>query len=101
MSPEGIKRAIAADKREREETRRTEQAKADRMALAGGHGKAQAERYGSALLLSMFAACLTPDLSGEDAVGIIGQVYAAEAKVRREQAHPRRQACGTAPRSVH
>ena len=31
--PEGIKRAIAADKREREEPRRTEQAKADRMAL--------------------------------------------------------------------
>lgn len=31
--PEDIKRAIAAYKREREETRRTEQAKADRMAL--------------------------------------------------------------------
>ena len=30
----------------------------------------------------MFAACLTPDLSREDAVGIIGQVYVAEAKAR-------------------
>ena len=33
MSPEGIKRAIAAYKRGYEENRRTEQAKADHMAL--------------------------------------------------------------------
>ena len=37
-----------------------------------------------ALPLSKFAACLTPDISGEDAAGIIGQVYAAEAKAREE-----------------
>ena len=57
----------------------------------GGHGKgnpssakAQAEQHGFALPLSKFAACLTPDISGEDAAGIIGQVYAAEAEAREE-----------------
>ena len=84
MSPEGIKRAIAAYKRGYEENRRTEQAKADRIALVEATAKAQAEQHGFALPLSKFAACLTPDISGEDAAGIIGQVYAAEAKAREE-----------------
>ncbi|WP_314970666.1 hypothetical protein [Bilophila wadsworthia] len=61
-----------------------EQAKADRIALVEATAKAQAEQHGFMLPLSKFAACLTPDLSGEDAAGIIGQVYAAEAKAREE-----------------
>ena len=81
---EDIKRIIAAYKRECEETRRMEQAKADRIALVEATAKAQAEQHGFALPLSKFAACLTPDISGEDAAGIIGQVYAAEAKAREE-----------------
>ena len=81
---EDIKRIIAAYKRECEETRRMEQAKADRIALVEATAKAQAEQHGFALPLSKFAACLTPDISGEDAAGIIGQAYAAEAKAREE-----------------
>ena len=81
---EDIKRIIAAYKRECEETRRMEQAKADRIALVEATAKAQAEQHGFALPLSKFAACLTPDISGEDAAGIIRQVYAAEAKAREE-----------------
>ena len=81
---EDIKRIIAAYKRECEETRRMEQAKADRIALVEATAKAQAEQHGFALPLSKFAACLTPDISGEDAAGIIGQVYAAEAEAREE-----------------
>ena len=81
---EDIKRIIAAYKRECEEARRTEQAKADRIALVEATAKAQAEQHGFALPLSKFAACLTPDISGEDAAGIIGQVYAAEAEAREE-----------------
>lgn len=81
---EDIKRIIAAYKRECEEARRTEQAKADRIALVEATAKAQAEQHGFALPLSKFAACLTPDISGDDAAGIIGQVYAAEAKAREE-----------------
>ena len=81
---EDIKRIIAAYKRECEEARRTEQAKADRIALVEATAKAQAEQHGFALPLSKFAACLTPDISGEDAAGIIGQAYAAEAKAREE-----------------
>ena len=81
---EDIKRIVAAYKRECEETRRMEQAKADRIALVEATAKAQAEQHGFALPLSKFAACLTPDISGEDAAGIIRQVYAAEAKAREE-----------------
>ena len=62
---EDIKRIIAAYKRECEETRRMEQAKTDRLALVEATAKAQAEQHGFALPLSKFAACLTPDISGE------------------------------------
>ena len=99
---EDIKRIIAAYKRECEETRRMEQAKADRIALVEGHGKGSGGTTRFRASLSKFAACLTPDISGEDAAGIIGQVYAAEAEAREEsRPHPRRQTCGTAPRFVH
>ena len=54
------------------------------LALVEATAKAQAEQHGFALPLSKFAACLTPDISGEDAAGIIGQVYAAEAEAREE-----------------
>ena len=60
---EDIKRIIAAYKRECEETRRMEQAKADRIALVEATAKAQAEQHGFMLPLSKFAACLTPDLA--------------------------------------
>ena len=72
---EDIKRIIAAYKRECEETRRMEQAKADRIALVEATAKAQAEQHGFALPLSKFAACLTPDISGEDAAGIETAVH--------------------------
>ena len=85
---EDIKRIIAAYKRECEETRRMEQAKADRIALVEATAKAQAEQHGFALPLSKFAACLTPDISGEDAAGIIGQVYAAEAEAAKRASPP-------------
>ena len=49
---EDIKRIIAAYKRECEETRRMEQAKADRIALVEATAKAQAEQHGFALPLS-------------------------------------------------
>ena len=74
-----------------------EQAKADRIALVEATAKAQAEQHGFMLPLSKFAACLTPDLSGEDAAGIIGRYMRRKQGPRREQAHPRRQTCGAAP----
>lgn len=85
---EEVRRIVAAYKLAREEAHREEQAQADRMALVEATVKAQAEQHGFALSLSRFAACLTPDISGEQAAEIIGQVYAAEAKAREEPSAP-------------
>ena len=85
---EDIKRIIAAYRRECEENRQKEQAKADRMALVEATAKAQAEQYGFALLLSKFTPCLSPDITGEEAVGVIEQVYAAEAQARESTPAP-------------
>ena len=48
--------------------------------------KAKAEEYGFSLPMGKFAPCLSLDITSEEAAGVIGQVFAAEASLREQQA---------------
>ena len=48
--------------------------------------KAKAEEYGFSLPMGKFAPCLSLDITSEEAASVIGQVFAAEAGLREQQA---------------
>lgn len=66
----------------RTEALQLERAKQDRVTLVGEAVKKEAERHGFGLPMGKFAPCLSLEISGDEAITIITQAFAAEAVLR-------------------
>ena len=81
-----IQNLILKHKQDKAAAEQLERAKADRATMVEAALKAKAEEYGFSLPMGKFAPCLSLDITSEEAAGVIGQVFAAEASLREQQA---------------
>ena len=81
-----IQNIILKHKQDKAAAEQLERAKADRATMVEAALKAKAEEYGFSLPMGKFAPCLSLDITSEEAAGVIGQVFAAEASLREQQA---------------
>lgn len=81
-----IQNIILKHKQDKAAAEQLERAKADRATMVEAALKAKAEEYGFSLPMGKFAPCLSLDITSEEAAGVIGQVFAAEAGLREQQA---------------
>lgn len=81
-----IQNIILKHKQDKTAAEQLERARADRATMVETALKAKAEEYGFSLPMGKFAPCLSLDITSEEATGVIGQVFAAEARLREQQA---------------
>ena len=81
-----IQNIILKHKQDKAAAEQLERARADRATMVEAALKAKAEEYGFSLPMGKFAPCLSLDITSEEAAGVIGQVFAAEASLREQQA---------------
>lgn len=81
-----IQNIILKHKQDKAAAEQLERAKADRATMVEAALKAKAEEYGFSLPMGRFAPCLSLDITSEEAAGVIGQVFAAEASLHEQQA---------------
>ena len=81
-----IQNIILKHKQDKAAAEQLERARADRATKVEAALKAKAEEYGFSLPMGKFAPCLSLDITSEEAAGVIGQVFAAEASLRERQA---------------
>lgn len=81
-----IQNLILKHKQDKAAAEQLERAKADRATMVEAALKAKAEEYGFSLPMGKFAPCLSLDITSEEAASVIGQVFAAEASLREQQA---------------
>lgn len=81
-----IQNIILKHKQDKAAAEQLERARADRATMVEAALKAKAEEYGFSLPMGKFAPCLSLDITSEEATGVIGQVFAAEARLREQQA---------------
>lgn len=81
-----IQNLILKHKQDKAAAEQLERAKADRATMVEAALKAKAEEYGFSLPMGKFAPCLSLDITSEEAASVIGQVFAAEARLREQQA---------------
>ena len=81
-----IQNIILKHKQDKAAAEQLERAKADRATMVEAALKAKAEEYGFSLPMGKFAPCLSLDITSEEATGVIGQVFAAEDSLRKQQA---------------
>lgn len=81
-----IQNIILKHKQDKAAAEQLERARADRATMVEAALKAKAEECGFSLPMGKFAPCLSLDITSEEAAGVIGQVFAAEASLREQQA---------------
>lgn len=81
-----IQNIILKYKQDKAAAEQLERARADRVTMIEAALKAKTEEYGFSLPMGKFAPCLSLDITSEEAAGVIGQVFAAEASLREQQA---------------
>lgn len=81
-----IQNIILKHKQDKAAAEQLERAKADRATMVEAALKAKAETFGFSLPMGKFAPCLSLDITSEEAAGVIGQAFAAEACLHGQQA---------------
>lgn len=81
-----IQNIILKHKQDKAAAEQLERASADRATMVEAALKAKAEEYGFSLPMGKFAPCLSLDITSEEAAGVIGQAFAAEASLHERQA---------------
>ncbi len=81
-----IQNIILKYKQDKAAAEQLERARADRVTMVEAALKAKTEEYGFSLPMGKFTPCLSLDITSEEAAGVIGQVFAAEASLREQQA---------------
>lgn len=81
-----IQNIILKHKQDKAAAEQLERAKADRATMVEAALKDKAEEYGFSLPMGKFAPCLSLDITSEEAAGVIGQAFAAEACLHGQQA---------------